>query len=205
MKISRSLLFVSPIIVLSTVAFAQPGAIPAPLNPGVLSDSYQIQVLTNGSAVQQSNAFITNAGELGASATPSANIGNICVNMYTFGAQQQEIRCCSCLVPPNGLVQVTLNEASTTGEELVVKLIATIPGTSTAAAGTNAGPFTGTVCNAAATFTTANLAPGMRAWLSPSTFSAASPFQSANLSSGELTKLTSVCASPAGVCPVCSH
>jgi len=223
----RILLVALSAVVLSTVAFGQPGAIPAPQNPGVLLDAYQLNYLSN-IGIGAGFVDITNAGQLGADAFGplSGTTGRICVNVYTFSPDEQEISCCSCLVTPNALVHLTASSDLTfntlTGAvptSIVVKLLATIPGTTTAAPGTNAGPFTGSSCNAAFPFTTANLAPGMRAWgtklhalpTSPVTYGATeTAFLPANLSAGELAKLTNLCqfivgnGSGAGICKSCT-
>lgn len=223
----RSLFVAVSVLACAFVAFAQPGAIPAPVNPGVLIDAYQINYLAANAGAVQGSISITNDGQLGADAFGplSGTTGDICVNVYTFTADEQESECCQCLVTPNALRSLTA--AQLTGNPgngvtptlgLVVKLVATIPGTATSGipAGTNAGPFTGTTCNAAQAFTTANLAPGMRAWAvdvhtaSGVTGIAKTAFLPALLSPGELTKLTGLCQflkgnqSGAGVCPGCA-
>src|SRR5271165_1158647 len=114
MTISRSLLLVSAIVALSTVAFAQPGAIPAPINPGVLAPAYQVNVLTNGSNVLMANLYVTNVGALGTGAASPSTTGSICVNMYTYGAAQKQMRCCSCLVQPNAVAVFPVSQTSTT-------------------------------------------------------------------------------------------
>jgi len=228
----RSIVFVFAVVALATAAFAQPGAIPAPVNPGVLIDAFQVNYLPSpvGGGTPGGYVDITNAGQLGAPpfgpGTP-VQTGDICVNVYTFAADEQESECCSCLVTPNALVHLQASDlvgnpgngvSPTLG--VVVKLLATIPGASTTVPGTNAGPFTNTVCNAANAFTTANLAPGMRAWATkfhtnPTTSPASTSltetaFLPANLSAGELTMITGLCQflngnqSGAGICKSCS-
>jgi hypothetical protein len=95
--------------------------------------------LTNGDGV-------ININNTGASATtllapgqtggvPQNNInGNICVNIYTFAAQEQEVACCSCLITPNALWSASvktalLNRTLTPAfpNEVVIKLISTVP------------------------------------------------------------------------------
>ena len=225
------LLFVA-VVALSTAAFGQPGAIPAPVNPGVLIDAFQVNYLPSpvGGGVPGGYVDITNAGQLGAplfGPNSPVKTGDICVNVYTFTADEQESECCSCLVTPNALVHLTAADlvgnpgnGVTPTLGIVVKLLATIPGTNATTPGTNAGPFTNTVCNAANPFTTVNLAPGMRAWAtkfhtnpttSPATTSLTeTAFLPAALSAGELAMITNLCQfisgnqSGAGLCKSCS-
>jgi hypothetical protein len=228
----RSIVLSFAVVALSTAAFAQPGAIPAPINPGVLLDAFQVNYLPSpvGGGTIGGYVDITNAGQLGAGAfgpqTPG-HTGYICVNVYTFTADEQESECCSCLVTPNALVHLTAADlvgnpgnGVTPTLGIVVKLLATIPGPSADTPGTNAGPFSNTVCNAATPFATANLAPGMRAWAtkfhtnpttSPSTTSLTeTSFLPANLSAGEASMITNLCRfisgnqSGAGICKSCS-
>jgi hypothetical protein len=241
MKHLRGIVIVFAIVALSAIAFGQPGAIPAPQNPGVLMDAFQVNYLPSpvtaqgvaGGAVG-GYVNITNAGQLGAplfGPNSPVKTGNICVNVYTFTADEQESECCSCLVTPNALVHLTAADlvgnpgnGVTPTLGLVVKLVSTIPSTDSTVAGTNAGPFTGTKCNAALPFTTVNLAPGMRAWAvkfhSNNTIPGGTPttnmgvtetaFLPANLSSGELAMMTNLCQflsgnqSGAGICKSCS-
>jgi hypothetical protein len=70
---------------------------------------------------------------------PQVNIdGSICVNIYAFAADEQEVSCCSCLVTPNGLYSLSAKNAllnslltSSVPNELVVKLISSVPANTT--------------------------------------------------------------------------
>jgi hypothetical protein len=189
-------------------------------------DAFQVQYIPH---VNIGNGAIdlTNAGSLGADAFGplSGTTGRICVNVYTFSPDEQEISCCSCLVTPNALDHLTaadLVSNTLTGvkpDSIVVKLLATVPGVDASTPGTQAGPFTNSVCNAASPFNFTNLAPGMRAWAtklhalptSPVTYGITEGrFKPAILSPGELAKLTNLCqfivgnGSGAGQCKACT-
>lgn len=214
--------------VLSSVAFGQgAGAIPDVTNPGVLSDAYQVNYIANLN-VGDGGINITNTGALGTDAFgPLAGTnGRICVNVYTFSPDQQEISCCSCLVTPNSLTRLSaridLIQDTLTGvvpNSIVVKLLATIPRGAENPTGTNAGPFTGSTCNAATPFESANLAPGVRAWATtlhplptnPTSYAITKDaFLPANLSAPELSKLTALCrflvgnGTGPGICKSCA-
>ncbi|MBZ5584904.1 MAG: putative Ig domain-containing protein [Acidobacteriia bacterium] len=141
--------------------------------------------------------------------------GNICVNVYAFSPDEQEISCCSCLVTPNGLVNLGVNRdlvaKTLTGvipTSVVVKLVATL-----------AGPGgTGTSCaNSAAAVSVENLAPGLLAWGTTSHPTPAqgvfatteTPFSPATLSPDELASIVGRCAfilsngSGFGICSSC--
>lgn len=128
--------------------------------------------------------------------------GNICVNVYAFSPDEQLISCCSCLVTPNGLVNLGVTRDLTvktlTGvvpTSVMVKLVSTIAGTG----------GTGTTCtNSAAAVTRPALATGMVAW--GTTLHAANggfattetAFTPATLSDGELASISGRCASILG-------
>ncbi len=223
------------IVVFAAIAFGQPitgfGTNGNTVN-GSVRDAYQIDYLPSASgSIVGGVVNLSNAGALGADAfgPMAGTTGGICINVYTFTADEQESECCQCLVTPNGLRHLTLagligNPANgvTPTLGLVVKLLATIPGTAANGipAGTNTQTdFTGTTCNAAQPFVAANLAPGMLAWAVK--FHSNAPvipaaigltetqFSSEPLSAGELTKLTNLCQflkgnqSGAGVCAGC--
>jgi hypothetical protein len=131
--------------------------------------------------------------------------GNICVNVYAFSPDEQLVSCCSCLVTPNGVVNLgvtrDLTSKTLTGvipTSVVVKLVSTLAG--------DGG--TGTSCtNSAATVTTATLARGLLAWGTtihngPPAVAAynvtETPFSPGTLSAGELASIGGRCASILG-------
>ncbi len=215
----------------SAVAFAQPGNIPAVITNGTTApaDAYQVNYVPNLN-IGDGIINITNAGALGADAFGpfSGTTGRICVNVYAFSPDEQEISCCQCLVTPNALVRLSaktdLVQNTLTGvvpNSIVVKLLATIPGTSANPLGTNTQTaFTGSTCNAAQDFQAVNLAPGLVAWATrlhalpggpPTNYGVTEGvFQKQALSAGELSKLTQLCrfingnGSGAGICKTCT-
>jgi len=131
----RSLVFGLAAAALSAVALGQPGNIPPAADPGVLLDAYQISYISNP-GIGAGFIDITNAGQLGADlfGPLSGTTGRICVNVYVFSPDEQEIACCDCLLTPNALVHLTaatdLIVNTLTGvipASIVVKLLATIP------------------------------------------------------------------------------
>jgi len=231
----RSITIALALVVFSAIAFGQPvagfGPAGATINAAV-PDAYQINYLPAqvGGGIAGGYIDISNAGELGADSFGplSGTTGRICANVYVFTADEQESECCSCLVTPNALVHLSASDlignpgnGVTPTLGIVVKLLATIPGATAAAPGVNTqAAFTGSSCNAAFSFTAANLAPGMVAWATKfhtnSTTTPASvsltetQFSNELLSQGELSKLTNLCQflagnqSGAGLCKACS-
>jgi len=141
-------------VVCTVSAFAQ--------NPITADSPFQVSYAANPSA-GESYINIINTGANGASLLGpgfGSAAGNICVNVYAFAPDEQEISCCSCLLTPNSVVNLGVNRDLTsttlTGvipTSVVIKLVATL-----------AGPTgSGTSCtNSAATPGT--LVPGMVAY-----------------------------------------
>jgi hypothetical protein len=149
---------------------------------------------------------VTNDG----ASDPAGTAGDICVNAYAFDANEELLACCYCLVTPNGLASMSVNNslfASTlTGQHpssAVIALVASTPGA-------------GNVCDATSV-TAGALAPGMKAWsttlheLPSGSFGATEvPFSTNALSIQELTHLTSFCGfiigdgTGSGICKGCT-
>ena len=210
-------------LAVSTVAFGQI------VNPGIHVDAYQINYAANLN-IGDSSVILTNTGQQGAffGATPVPTQGNICVNVYTFDPQEEEIACCACLVTPNGLNALSaksdlINNTLTPAvpNSIVVKLVATQPGTSATGAFTVCNPTT-PVTTGVATFPytageTGFIAAGMRAWINTLEGNSSSAtygvvhgsFLPSYLGAAELGALTAVCnfnqtnGSGYGVCGSC--
>ena len=194
-------------LALSTAAFGQ------------IDTSFQIRYaanLTSGDSVIN----ITNTGANGASLNGpgfGGAAGNICVNVYAFSPDEQLVSCCSCLITPNGLVSLSVNNDlvsnTLTGvrpNSIVVKLINTTAG---AAA-------TGTSCTNSAALVgdaTFPIAIGMLAWGTTTHAAAAAgafattetAFSAATLSAAELASVKNRCTniigngSTFGICRSC--
>ena len=184
-----------------------------------LDTSFQIRYaanLTSGDSVIN----LTNTGANGASLNGpgfGGAAGNICVNVYAFSPDEQLVSCCSCLITPNGLVSLSVNNDlvsnTLTGvrpNSIVVKLINTTAG---AAA-------TGTSCTNSAALVgeaTFPIAGGMLAWGTTTHAAAAAgtfattetAFSAATLSAAELASVKNRCTniigngSTFGICRSC--
>ena len=174
-------------IMFSVAAFAQ--------NPVSADSPFQVKYAANLN-VGDSVFNISNSGASG---------GNICVSVYTFSPDEQEISCCSCTVTPNALVSLsaktdlisnTLTPA--VPNSIVIKILAT----------------TGASCNAS---TPGTQTSGLAAWgttlhATPTAGAFAlteTPFTPATLSAAELAKISSFCGfiqangSGFGICRSC--
>jgi hypothetical protein len=179
---------------------------------------------------------ITNSGANGASLTGpgfGGAAGNLCVNVYAFSPDEQLVSCCSCLVTPNGLVSLSVNNDlisnTLTGvrpSSVVIKLVSIVAGTD----------GTGTTCTNSAAMSTARAgaraggkftaeeepigatrAPGMLAWgttihagATAGTFvTTETAFTPATLSDDEESSITNRCTniigngSTFGICRSC--
>ena len=197
---------------LSMAAFGQIGVVGQ-------DTSFQIRYaanLTSGDSVIN----LTNTGANGASLNGpgfGGAAGNICVNVYAFSPDEQLVSCCSCLITPNGLVSLSVNNDlvsnTLTGvrpNSIVVKLVNTLAGAT----------GTGTSCtNSAALANQAAfpIVPGMLAWgttvhagaVAGSFATTETAFSPATLSAGELASITNRCTniigngSTFGICRSC--
>ena len=97
----RNVLLVA--LVVAMAAFAQ--------NPITADSPFQVRYAANPAA-GESWINIVNTGANGAMLLgPGFGIpaGNTCVNVYAFSPDEQLISCCSCLITPNGVVQLGVN------------------------------------------------------------------------------------------------
>jgi hypothetical protein len=172
-----------------------------------LPGSFQIRYTSNLNMADS----VINITNTGASATalltpgqtngPAQNNidGNVCVNIYAFAADEQEVACCSCLVTPNALWSASvknslLNSVLTPSvpNEVVIKLISTNPSVGVG----------GQTCNPA-TVTLSTSANGLLAWgttahgfptaTGPKFSIAETPFSQATLSGAELARDVQEC------------
>jgi hypothetical protein len=167
-----------------------------------LDGPFQVSYAANP-AVGESYINMINTGANGASLMGpgfGTAAGNICVNVYAFAPDEQEISCCSCLLTPNSVANLGVNRDLTsttlTGvvpTSVVVKLVSTLAG----------GNGTGTSCSASAAAEGA-LANGLVAYgTTPqpvgTAFSAVEhTFIASTLSPAEYASITSRCASILG-------
>ena len=190
------------IIVVSTGVVATPAVVP-------VANSYQVGYAANLN-IGDSVVNLTNSGTQGGS-FGAGTTGNICVNVYAFDPQEEEIACCACLVTPNGLnslsaqqdlISNTLTPARPTS--ITVTLIASQPGVDPTGGFTICNPASVTPTGAAIPFVpagTGSLAAGLGAWgttLEPSgsagTYNAVPvPFLNGGLSTTQLSGLTTLC------------
>ena len=188
----RLIAFSATALLFSAAAFAQ--------NPITADSPFQVRYAANLN-IGDSVVDITNTGATG---------GSICVNVYTFAPDEQEISCCTCQVTPDGLASLSVKNSlinnTLTGvipPAVVIKLIATRG-----------------ACNAAAP---GELAIGLAAWgttIHALPVTAGSPagtygvtetaFTPSTLSATEIARATSLCGfiesdgSGYGICGGCS-
>jgi hypothetical protein len=146
-------------LALCTVAFAQDSLTISPAATIAQIESLQVASVTSYSSwyyqvgyaanlnIGDSVVNISNDGSEGGFSPNTNGAGNVCVNIYTFDPSEEEISCCSCLVTPNGLYSLSakndlINDVLTpaTPNSIVIKLLATQPGTTAAGAFTVCDP-----------------------------------------------------------------
>ena len=163
---------------------------------GAFQVRYASNLTSGGSYVNLVNNGANGAGQSGPGFGGAA--GNICVNAYTFSPDEQLVACCSCLITPNGLASMAVDNDllnnTLTGvrpNSVVVKLVNTAAG----------ADFTRTNCNNSAALAGSSnfpLATGLTAFgttihpsVTPGSFSATeSAFLNATLSPTELASIT---------------
>jgi uncharacterized repeat protein (TIGR01451 family) len=203
-------------------------AAPPPPVTGLFQVRYASNLINGGDAIVN----ITNTG---ASATAlltpgqivggvnQTNInGSLCVNIYTFAADEQEVACCSCLVTPNALwsasVKTALLNSTLTPSfpnEVVIKLIGSTPIVGTGGAQTcnpatllNAG-IAGTQAGVLAWGTSSHGTPTATG---PTFQMTETPFVTATLTAAELQRDVQECqfiqilgSGQFGICKGCSN
>jgi hypothetical protein len=165
--------------------------------------------------VGDSGLNISNDGAQGGFYPNALGTGNLCVNVYSFDPEEEEVACCACLVTPNGLASLSARQdlianplTAAVPTSIVIKLLSSVPGTTTKG--------TYTLCDAGGTGQT--FKAGMLAWgytLEPAaiagTFAPVTVrYINGTPSTSETTGLTSVCqfiesqGSGYGICGSCA-
>ena len=197
-------LLVLAVIVCMVPAFSQ-----APLTgaPATLDGSFQAKIFPNIAAGDS----VINIGNTGASASGvnafgQLAAGTICVNVYVFSPDEQEVACCTCSVTPNGvvttsarqLISKTLTPAVPTA--VTVKLVAT----SGACNAATPGPLVGGLI---AFGTNIHVAPVGGSNTAGTYATTEKAFIPSTLSAAELTRITTLCGfiqangTGFGICP----
>jgi len=183
-------------VVFTMVAFAQ--------NPITADSPFQVSYAANPSA-GESYINIINTGANGAPLLGpgfGAATGNICVNVYAFAPDEQEISCCSCWLSPNSVANLGVNRDLTsltlTGvipDSVVIKLVSTLAGgDGTGGAGSCAGSAA-----VEATLATGLVAYGTTPQPVGTAYNAVEhTFVPSTLSAGEYASITGRCASILG-------
>jgi len=222
---------------LSVLFLAALGSVPLVFSQTTVDGPFKIRYASNlingGDAVVNitntgASATATGYGAGGPGAPPQNNInGNLCVNIYTFAADEQEVACCACLITPNALWSASvktalLNSTLTPAfpNEVVIKLVSTVPST-TATGGQNCNPA---AIDQSATIaaTPGFLANGLLAWgtsthgtptaTGPTFRISETAFVSSNVSRAELQRSVQECqfiqilgSGQFGICKGCSN
>jgi len=199
-------------LVLAMAAFAQ--------NPITADSPFQVRYATNFSA-GDSYVDIGNTGANGAAVNgPGYGVqtGNICVNVYALDPGEELVACCSCLITPDQMVHLSVNNDLLVNTanglkptSIMIKLVESLAGSAT----------TGTSCTQSAAAAGGAAFPiasyGMVAWgttlhagsTSGSFVTTETAFTPSTLSAAELASLTGRCVailgdlSGTGICNSC--
>ena len=214
------------LLVLAVIVFTLvPAFVHAQLtgSPATLDGSLQAKIFPNLAAGDS----VINLGNTGALATTvgafgSVAGGDICVNVYVFSPDEQEVACCTCLITPNGavttsvrnLISKTLTPAVPTA--VTVKLVSTTP-LSPGVCNATTPLIAGAVAPAGGALALGLIAFGTNIHAAPvggsntaGTFAVTeTPFIPSTLSTAEISRITTLCGfmmangSGFGVCPGC--
>lgn len=162
---------------------------------------------------------ITNTG----TALATGGAGDICANAYVFDPSEEMVSCCSCLVTPNALVSLSVQNdligntlSPSTPTSVVIKLLASSPAGAGQTSGTSSTVCDPTSIGNGSPQQGSFLVPGMHAWgttlhaLPGGTYGLAeTDFSDGGLSPAELAHLTTFCGfinsngSGFGICKSC--
>ena len=197
---------------LVVVAFIGCSVVPA-FSQSTRDGAYQVKVFAN----LQAGDSIINIGNTGAGASGTSPFGvggNLCVNVYVFSPDEQEIACCSCLVTPNAVQTMSGRQlvsrpiTPSIPSAITVKLLATAAGTGAAPCDPSAP---GALVPALLAFGVTLHAAPVGGSIAAGTFATTeTPFTPSTLSAAELTRLTTLCGfirangTGFGVCPGCT-
>jgi len=210
--------FANDVLAIDAARVGPLGAPPFPSLTGALAatldGSFQTKIFANLAAGDS----VINIGNTGASAAGVGAFGvltggNICVNVYVFSPDEQEVACCTCAITPNGvstvsarqLISKTLTPAVPTA--ITVKLFAT----AAPASGTCSAATPGTAAPGLIAFGTNIHAAAVGGSVAAGTFAVTeTPFIPSTLSTAELTRISTLCGfigangTGFGICPGCT-
>ena len=193
-------------------------------SPATLDGPFQVKIFPNLAAGDS----VINIGNTGASAAvvgPFGGVvgGNICVNVYVFSPDEQEVACCTCLVTPNGAVTVSARQlisktlTPSVPTSITVKLVATVPlaggwcNASTPAPPLPSFPSPGALAPGLTAFGTNIHAAPVGGSTSAGTYAVTeTPFIPSTLTAAELASDSTLCGytmqngSGFGICPGCT-
>jgi len=207
-----------PFVQLSNGTVSQGGSFQVRYASNLINGGDAVIDITNTGA---SSTGLLTPGQIVGGVNQNNINGSLCINIYTFAADEQEVACCSCLVTPNALwsasVKTALLNSTLTPSfpnEVVINLISSAPLVGTGGAQS---------CNPATiTNVSALIEPGMLAWgtsahgfptaTGPTFVTAETPFLPATLTPAELQRDVQECqfiqilgSGQFGICKGCSN